>query len=197
MERQLGGGGGGKASASAGFGGATFGARGFIASGQRSFFDKQVEFRAWLAEVKGISPDTPMPKSDQLEHFKDYVEAYNTASLPHDKFYDMDAWDKRVAAGEADEGRKGDVGRFIDAEDDGAGAFNMVAEAAARRAQAAAAAAAAQQATTAALLAGIDRQRLAGLARQQELQAALQHAHKTGDQREVARLTRLLKPEDK
>jgi hypothetical protein len=49
------------------------------------------EFDAWMVEVKKISPDA-IGKLDAKKFFVEYMEDYNTATLPHPKYYNMDAW---------------------------------------------------------------------------------------------------------
>jgi hypothetical protein len=45
-----------------------------------------------LAEVKGI-PDFNGPRHELQEYFAEYAEDYNTATLPHIKYYDYDKWE--------------------------------------------------------------------------------------------------------
>ena len=48
-------------------------------------FVKQQEFYCWLQEVKNISAET-LPKFETRKMFEDYMEDYNTATLPHKKY---------------------------------------------------------------------------------------------------------------
>lgn len=58
--------------------------------------DKDPEFRTWLVEEKLTNPE--IMSSDQLKRmFKEFMEDYNTATLPHEKYYDMHAYEKRMA----------------------------------------------------------------------------------------------------
>ncbi|KAI8615699.1 hypothetical protein BC830DRAFT_1121420, partial [Chytriomyces sp. MP71] len=75
------------ASASAGWG-----SHGIISS--IDMYTKEAEFRSWLMEVKGISPEERNAKS----YFDEFIEDYNTGTLPHAKYYDMDAWDRKTGA---------------------------------------------------------------------------------------------------
>lgn len=50
-------------------------------------------FEIWLEEVKGIPQGTNVPKWEMAESFKEYAEDFNTATLPHEKFYDYDKWE--------------------------------------------------------------------------------------------------------
>jgi hypothetical protein len=67
----------------------TWGARGIIRESDLSV--KQEEFLAWLAEHKGINQEALRPW-ELKEHFATYVEDFNTATLPHDKYYNMATW---------------------------------------------------------------------------------------------------------
>ncbi|WWC92174.1 uncharacterized protein L201_007128 [Kwoniella dendrophila CBS 6074] len=49
---------------------------------------KDSEFRAWLVEERKINPET-ISKDRTKKEFAVYVEDYNTATLPHEKYYDM------------------------------------------------------------------------------------------------------------
>jgi hypothetical protein len=46
-----------------------------------------------------------LPKMEEKELFKTYAEDYNTGTLPHRKYYDMDAYEARKAAKAAKKGR--------------------------------------------------------------------------------------------
>jgi len=74
------------------------------------FYKKAREFEAWLAEVKQIPDMAGMSKHDQHEHFKEFMEDYNTATHRHPKYYDYEKWEmdeyrrkQRAAARQADE----------------------------------------------------------------------------------------------
>jgi hypothetical protein len=45
-----------------------------------------------------------MPRSEEKEMFKDFMEEYNTASLPHKKYYDLEVYEKQQAAKAARKG---------------------------------------------------------------------------------------------
>ena len=48
-------------------------------------------FAVWLAEVQGVPDPSAMPKGElQHAYFEQYREDYNTATLPHIKYYDYD-----------------------------------------------------------------------------------------------------------
>ena len=51
-------------------------------------------FEAWMAEIKGIA-NFNGPKWELQKYFDEYREDFNTATLPHQKYYDYDAWEVR------------------------------------------------------------------------------------------------------
>ncbi|ORX41096.1 hypothetical protein BD324DRAFT_38072 [Kockovaella imperatae] len=57
--------------------------------------NKDSEFRAWLVEERKINPET-LSKDRTRKEFAVFVEDYNTATLPHEKFYDMRKYDIRM-----------------------------------------------------------------------------------------------------
>jgi hypothetical protein len=72
----------------------TFGARGFLKETDK--YDKEAEFRAWVEEVKKLSTES-LQKWEERELFKEFAEDYNTSTLPHEKFYDIDKWGREEA----------------------------------------------------------------------------------------------------
>ncbi|KAL7487219.1 hypothetical protein ACHAW6_012820 [Cyclotella cf. meneghiniana] len=72
---------------------ATFGKYGIIQY-PSDFHKERIRrsFEQWLAEVKAVAAFTG-PKHELLEYFKEYAEDYNTATLPHEKYYDYDKWE--------------------------------------------------------------------------------------------------------
>ena len=72
----------------------SFGAHGFIKESDK--YDKEGEFRAWLEEVKKQSLES-LQKWEEKELFKEYAEDYNTSTLPHEKYYNLEAWGRKEA----------------------------------------------------------------------------------------------------
>ncbi|KAJ3116547.1 hypothetical protein HK100_001040 [Physocladia obscura] len=68
----------------------SWGSHGIITSAE--MYTKEAEFRSWLIEIKHISPEDRNSK----QYFEEFVEDFNTATLPHEKYYNMDAWDRRM-----------------------------------------------------------------------------------------------------
>ncbi|WWC72465.1 uncharacterized protein I206_106427 [Kwoniella pini CBS 10737] len=56
---------------------------------------KDSEFRAWLVEERKINPET-VSKERTKKEFAIFVEDYNTATLPHDKYYDMAKFERKM-----------------------------------------------------------------------------------------------------
>jgi len=69
--------------------GTTWGKHGIIRESDMN--EKQEEFLALLAECKGVNQEALRPW-ELKEHFSSYVEDFNTATLPHEKYYNMHAW---------------------------------------------------------------------------------------------------------
>ena len=62
-----------------------------------SIFSKTAEFHAWLVEERKTNPET-ISKDLQRKEFARFVEDYNTATLPHEKYYNMEAYERRMNA---------------------------------------------------------------------------------------------------
>jgi len=77
------------------------------------FFNKKPEFLLWAMEVKKENTDQ-MGQMMQRDLFKEFVEDYNTATMPHKKYYNLGSWDNEQSAkrqkknrgAEADEARQ-------------------------------------------------------------------------------------------
>merc|ERR1740130_1127238 len=53
---------------------------------------KQRSFEIWMEEVKKLGGFNG-PKWEVQNYFKEYAEDYNTATMPHIKYYDYDKWE--------------------------------------------------------------------------------------------------------
>jgi len=62
-----------------------------------SIFAKGNEFHTWLVEERKINPET-ISKDQSKKEFAKFVEDYNTATLPHEKYYNMEAYERRMSA---------------------------------------------------------------------------------------------------
>ncbi|TPX40224.1 hypothetical protein SeMB42_g06081 [Synchytrium endobioticum] len=68
-----------------------WGLRGVITPQDR--IRKDPEFRSWLMECKNISIEVLNPQATK-DYFAEYAEDYNLGLLPHEKYYDLDAFEK-------------------------------------------------------------------------------------------------------
>ena len=66
-------------------------------------YSKAAEFYAWLGEVKGVAREA-LSRREEKEQFREFMEDFNTATLPHDKYYDLEAWARKER-----EAREGNV----------------------------------------------------------------------------------------
>ncbi|KAI0690789.1 hypothetical protein C8T65DRAFT_745695 [Cerioporus squamosus] len=64
---------------------------------ETDLYNKEQEFRAWLVEERKINPET-ISKDQTKKEFARFVEDYNTATLPHEKFYHMEQYERRMTA---------------------------------------------------------------------------------------------------
>lgn len=67
---------------------------------QEDFFMKKAEFLLWAMDVKKINTDG-MGQMQQKDLFKDYIEDYNTATMPSKKYYNLQVWEKEQLAKKA------------------------------------------------------------------------------------------------
>ncbi|KAH7904880.1 hypothetical protein BJ138DRAFT_976145, partial [Hygrophoropsis aurantiaca] len=62
-----------------------------------SFYNKSQEFRTWLLEERKINPES-ISKDQERKEFAVFVEDFNTATLPHEKYYHIEAYERRMAS---------------------------------------------------------------------------------------------------
>lgn len=72
---------------------------------ESDFAAKQSEFNRWAMDVKHIDVEI-LPKYEEKELFKEYMEDYNTATLAHKKYYDLEAYERHKAAKAAKKGAR-------------------------------------------------------------------------------------------
>eukprot|EP00879_Flechtneria_rotunda_P025828 GHRR01027480.1.p1 GENE.GHRR01027480.1~~GHRR01027480.1.p1 ORF type:complete len:361 (+),score=132.96 GHRR01027480.1:358-1440(+) len=58
---------------------------------------KHNEFQLWAIDVKGVNVEL-LGKQEEKQLFRDYMEDFNTGTLPHKKYYDLDAYERGQAA---------------------------------------------------------------------------------------------------
>merc|ERR1712151_694722 len=61
------------------------------------FFNKKPEFLLWAMEVKKENTDV-MGQMQMKDLFKEYIEDYNTATMPSKKYYNLNIWDAKLNA---------------------------------------------------------------------------------------------------
>ncbi|KAJ1655367.1 hypothetical protein IWQ61_004874 [Dispira simplex] len=59
---------------------------------ETDIYTKEEDFGLWLFEVKKIRPEE-ITNAESKRHFREYMEDYNTATLPHPKYYDVKKWE--------------------------------------------------------------------------------------------------------
>ncbi|KAF7732527.1 hypothetical protein EC973_003274 [Apophysomyces ossiformis] len=64
---------------------------------ESDIFTKEAEFQAWLIEVKHVDVET-LSNNKRKDLFVDFMEDYNTATMPHEKFYNLRKWEQRQHA---------------------------------------------------------------------------------------------------
>ncbi|MEW5303490.1 MAG: hypothetical protein WDW36_006176 [Sanguina aurantia] len=82
---------------------------------------KSSEFIRWALDVRKVDVEA-MSKAEEKELFRDFMEDYNTATLPHRKYYNLDVYEREKAAKEAIKaakaGGKGKAKTLINPKDD-------------------------------------------------------------------------------
>jgi len=76
---------------------------------ESDIFTKSNEFTAWLLEVKNMSAAT-LSRREQKEMFREFMEDYNTATLPSTKYYDLDRFEREQRAAGVNNADADDVG---------------------------------------------------------------------------------------
>lgn len=69
---------------------------------------KVSEFQQWATEVKKVNVEA-LPKWEEKELFAEFMEDYNTGTLPHKKYYDLMAYAHQQAIKAAKKGRSAGV----------------------------------------------------------------------------------------
>jgi len=54
---------------------------------------KDQEFTAWLADVKQISVQSHLSNWEKKKNFKDFMEDYNTCTMPSKKYYNLEKYE--------------------------------------------------------------------------------------------------------
>lgn len=146
------------------------------------------EFEAYMEEVKKMPGILGQSKREIMDAFKSYMEDYNTATMPHEKYYNYEKWEMedyhRKQSKKASKSSK-HVREVFDDETDIINERRRRKELEERK----------EFNDTLAKIAN-DKDKRASMRRQEELRAELQLAYRQGDTVTVSRLERLLAPEE-
>ena len=70
---------------------------------------KVSEFQQWATEVKKVNVEA-LAKWEEKDLFAEFMEDYNTGTLPHRKYYDLMAYAQQQAVKAAKKGKSAGVG---------------------------------------------------------------------------------------
>ena len=147
--------------------------------------DRRTEFMLWVSEVKKADAEM-LPKWEEKNLFGEFMDSYNTGTLPSDKYYDLDAWRRRRAAEARDDAGDAGAERVV---------FNDEEERKRELAQE-------TQLTKSRKIEEARRDLLASgklsmMREQERLRAAQQVAYKTGDMKKAKDIADILRPDEK
>jgi hypothetical protein len=160
-----------------------YGSRGIIRAAD--MFVKGPEFECWLREVKHVNDCS---RRDQQEHFKDFMEDFNTATMPHEKYYDLERWQM----GEAHKAHAKLMKKAQQQRRDGVGLNDEAERAREKKAERERS----KRDELHAALTALNPEKIAQMKRQQLLQGKMQQAWKSGDHSTADKLMQALKPDD-
>ncbi|OQR90090.1 hypothetical protein THRCLA_09438 [Thraustotheca clavata] len=152
---------------------------------ESDFHTKTVSFQAWLGDVKKI-PDFSGPKYEAMELFREYMEDYNTATFPHEKYYDIEKYESKKY-------RKQQLKRSKHKK-----SSQSIEEIESAHSQKMREKAEAEKRDFELIMKTMDKDKIADMRRQQQLRDQMQMHFKTGNNEEARRLESLLtKKEEK
>jgi len=152
----------------------TFGSYGIIKAAD--FLRMQRSFQVWLAEVKGI-PSLPGSKHEQQKYFADFCEDFNTATMPHQKYYDYEKWEmQEYERQKAKEEKLSVTGN------------TLLADEARHKREQQERARAKQESDKRALYGSMSREKVEEMKHQAKLRSQMQIAYQTGDKQTYERL---------
>ncbi|KAK9824690.1 hypothetical protein WJX72_012426 [[Myrmecia] bisecta] len=71
---------------------------------ETDMYAKRAEFLMWATEYKKVDVEL-LPKAEEKDLFRSYMEDFNTGTLPHKKYYNLDVYEAQQAAKAAKKGR--------------------------------------------------------------------------------------------
>ncbi|RLN87422.1 hypothetical protein BBJ28_00015975 [Nothophytophthora sp. Chile5] len=151
---------------------------------ESDFHAKSVSFQAWLRDVKHMG-EFNGPKWEAMELFKEYMEDYNTCTLPHEKYYDVEKYEMR---------RYQKQQRKAHAKQQGATdkAVNALADEERLRRERRAAREKKEQEEFRLVLQLMDKDKVEAMREQEQLRAQMQMHYKSGNVGEARRLEQIL-----
>ena len=156
----------------------TFGKYGIVRASD--YHQKQRSFTVWMEEVKGILSFSG-PKWELQEYFKEYMEDYNTATLPHIKYYDYDKWEMEEYQKQK---AKQSTGASNTQADEALHLQDLQERAHQKRKQ-----------DFDLVRSMMSKEKVEEMKRKKQLQSEMAHAYKTGDQETYLKLKSRLEPE--
>lgn len=64
---------------------------------ETDIYTKRAEFQMWATDVQKVDIEL-LPKGEEKELFRSFMEDFNTGTLPHRKYYNVDAYEAEKAA---------------------------------------------------------------------------------------------------
>lgn len=151
---------------------------------ETDYYTKRPEFTLWALEIKKADVEA-MSRYEEKELFKSFMEDYNTATLPHRKYYNLESYEREERMKGSDRGGTAGGERMV-FDDEAERKKEVVAERQRDHAERLRAAYEELQTTD-----------KAQAMREQELmRAKMALAYRTGDLKEAARLAERLKPDE-
>ena len=160
-----------------------YGSRGIIR--MADMYQKGPEFECWLREVKSINDCS---SRDAKELFTDYMEDYNTATFPHEKYYHLERWQMQE--------QQKKQAKLLRAANRARGEGKGLNDEKEREQERKAARARSRRDDLHASLHAMNPAKVAEMKRQEGLMGKMQHAWKSGNAHEADRLQKLLAPDD-
>eukprot|EP00892_Ulva_mutabilis_P000864 jgi/Ulvmu1/10779/UM069_0013.1 len=158
-----------------------FGSFGIIR--EADYTAKRPEFAAWASEVKNIDIES-LPRGDERDLFREFLEDFNTCTFPHRKFYDLAAY-TRTHGGAASLGGGPGGGEGGTVDDERQRRTELQAERKAR-----------EDASARELMSRmvLSRKQVSELKQREMMRLRAQEAYKTGDMSTAAKLMKQLRP---
>jgi hypothetical protein len=148
------------------------------------YHKQQRSFEVWMAEVKGI-PSFTGPKWELQKYFQEYMEDFNTATLPHMKYYHFEQWEMDEYKRQQQQQQENLHASIV--QQDEARHRHELHEKARRQ----------KQQELDLVRASLNPEKVQEMKQQLLLKTEMAHAFKTGDKETFARLQRRLEPDQK